>query len=304
MANLKFKRIVKANSNYLRVRGVYLDKTTSDNFLGHLYLNSNEIYKNNQLYEKLNSEQIEQANRFVQEYNKERRLVEDFSNEKYNLSSFYLSDTTTLMLEELEQMKKIKPITSLINEAIHKELLNITEKDNEARSVCDKYGYDYLQLMAFKKKKNVFSADYEQIKKIIDLFLSLEDDKQNIINNLNDHLITRFNTEKQFTLEHFEKILDPENTFVAKAYLIGAMIDVIHSYGVNPVLELDMGVVFFYWYQIRLLHYSEPKALQKFIKEFELDDNGLVDSFIDSVNKPLVELMTREITDKYVGLNQ
>jgi hypothetical protein len=304
MADLKFKRIVKANSNYLRARAVYLGKTVSDNFLGHLYLNYNELHKNKELYVRLNNGQIDQADRFVQEYNKERRLVEDFSNEKYNLSSFYISDTTALMLEELEQMKKIKPISSLISEAIHKELLNITEKDNGARSVCDKYGYDYLQLMAFKKKKNVFSADYEQIKKVIDLLLSLEDDTQNIINNLNDHLITRFNTEKQFTLAHLEKILDPENTFVAKAYLIGAMIDVIHNYGVNPVLELDMGVVFFYWYQIRLLHYPEPKALKKFIKEFELEDNSLVDSFIDSVNKPLVELMTREITDKYVGLNK
>ena len=304
MANLKFKRIVKANSNYLRVRGVYLDKTTSDNFLGHLYLNYNEVHKNNELYLKFTEKQAEQADIFIREYNKERRLVENFTNENYNMSDFYISDTTALMLEELEHLKKIKPITSLINEAIHKELINITEKDDEAKAVCNKYGYDYLQLMAFKKKKNVFSSNMEQVSEIINLFLSLEDDTQNIINNLNDHLITRFNTEKQFTLEHFEKILDPENTFVAKAYLIGAMIDVIHSYGVNPVLELDMGVVFFYWYQIRLLQYAEPKALQKFIKEFELDDNGLVDSFIDSVNKPLVELMTREITDKYVGLNQ
>jgi hypothetical protein len=127
--------------------------------------------------------------------------------------------------------------------------------------------------------------------------LSLEDNKNNIIENLNDYLVDCFNTNKTFNLEQINLMLDNSNKYFAKAYLLGAMIDIIQSYGINPVKHIDISVVFFYWYQIRLLRYNETKAVDKFIKEFELDNSIKLD-----IHKPLVELVTRKVSDKYIGI--
>jgi len=135
-------------------------------------------------------------------------------------------------------------------------------------------------------------------KKIIELFLSLDDDKDRLMQNLNDYLLDCFSTQKQFTLDQVRNMINPELDFFPKAYFMAAVIDVIHSYGVNPVTNCDLQTVFHYWYQARLLHLAEPKAIKNFLKDFELNEDCtrlLQDS--------LRELLTRDISGQYVGLN-
>ncbi|MBK2347065.1 hypothetical protein IBE10_09060 [Francisella tularensis subsp. novicida] len=299
MEKLNFKRLSKRAAHYNRARAVYLGATITQNLKGTLYLNYNEASKNEELYNKLTNSQQDECKSFIREYNQERRLIQDFSNESFNAQSFYSDDVTIKILDKLHELGRAKPLNSIIIEAVRKELLSLVEKDNVAKDVCDRYNYDYKQLEAYKKHKNVFTVTFGKRKDIIELFLSLEDDKQNILNNLNDYLAMSFNTDKQLTLEQLYRMIDPQNDYFPKSYMLGAMLDIIDRYGVNPTDELDLDVVFFYWYQIRLLVLHESKAIQQFIKEFDLEESSFD---LEAIQKPLVELMTKEVTDKYVGL--
>ena len=303
MSKLNFKRINKRAAHYGRARAVYIGQSVTTNLVGTLYLNYNEVVKNDDLYNKLTPQQREECESFIKEYNQERRLIVDFTNETFNAQSFYCDDVTITILDELHKLGRAKPVTTLIGESIKKELLRLTEKDSIARDICDRYNYNYTQLQTSQKHKNVYTVSFEQRRSIIDLFLSLEEDKQNILNNLNDYLALNFNTNKQLSLEQLYRMIDPYSDYFPKSYMLGAMIDIIDRYGVNPTAELDIGVVFFYWYQIRLFKYSEPKSLEKFIKDFKLIENESIAVFEHEIDRPLIELMTREMTDKYVGLN-
>lgn len=299
MSNINFNRVDKSAKHYSRARNVFVGKVVTQNKKGTLYLNYNESAKNEALYSRLTPGQIEDCQSFIKEYNQERRLIADFSNESFNAQNVYSDNVTISILDKLLELGVVKPINTIVNEALKKEILNATNTSEAARDICSQYNYDYKQLETHKKHKNVFTVTFENRKNIIELFLSLEEDKQNILNNLNDYLTISFNTDKQFTLEQIYRMVDPQADYFPKSYMLGAMLDIIERYGVNPTDELDIDVVFFYWYQIRLLQLNEFKATQKFIKEFELDENIFE---LEKIQKPLVELMTKEITDKYVGL--
>jgi hypothetical protein len=299
MSDINFNRIDKNAKHYSRARNVFVGKITTENKNGTLYLNHNESVKNEALYSKLTPTQIEECKSFVKEYNQDRRLIENFSNESFNAQNIFSDNTTIKVLDKLLEIGAVNPINTIVSEAFKKEILNATNTSAEAKDICRQYSYDYTQLETHKKHKNVFTATFENRKSIIELFLSLEEDKKNILNNLNDYLSANFNTDKQFSLEQIYRMVDPQADYFPKSYMLGAMLDIIERYGVNPTDRLDIDVVFFYWYQIRLLQLNEFKAIQKFIKEFELDESTFE---LDKIQQPLVELMTREVTDKYVGL--
>ena len=302
MAELNFKRINKKAAHYGRARAVYNGKVTNDNLLGTLYLNYNEALKNYELYTKLDYSQKKACDSFVKEYNQERRLIADSTNVSFNANSFYADDATISLYDELFSQNKVRALTTVLSESVRAEIDQAFDKHHDVRELLEKYNYDPEKSASRAKKKNVYNTTFDDRKKIIELFLAMEYSKQSIVDNLNDHLSTRLNTDKQFTLSQIYMMVDPKSGYFAKAYLLGAMIDVIHSYGVNPAVELEIDIVFFYWYQIRLLQYSEPKALEKFIKEFRLEESSFLDVFEEMIYPPLVELMTREITDKYVGI--
>lgn len=294
MTTLNFKKLGDHQPQNDRARSVLRLHDGKQERIGTLYLNANEFDKNDNIFEKLSPDEIKEVNSFITNYNNQRRLMAHFNNKSLNTYSYHINDDLLALYNAIEATtEQSKPLTLLIQQSIENAIDKAAQSDDNVKSLCQQYGYNY------QIQKTVFKPTFEDRKKIIEIFLSLDDDKERLMQNLNDYLLDCFNTKKQFTVDQVYNMINPELDFFPKAYFMAAVIDVIQSYGINPTSNCDIQTIFHYWYQARLLHLTEPKATKLFTKLFELDEDC-----INLLQDSLRELLTRDISKQYVGLEK
>jgi hypothetical protein len=252
-----------------------VDKNGITENIGVLRLEYNQTHRNEDLYKKLSYEDIIQCKEFIHIYNKSRRNNRLSSNKTFKANAFYLDENFVDMLYSISVFADNQGEQFYPKNIMYDAVLDKLEKLNKKLDLSDifeKYDFDTSHT------KRLINIDHNNRIDTIKLFLSLDSDKDKLIQSLNDRLKDFYDINKDFTLKMIEELITRKDRGI-KAYIMSACIDIIDRYGINPILKIDAGTIFYYWYMHRLDSYTSHQAIKQFSKEFE-PNNDQMDSIL------------------------
>ena len=267
----------------------YIKKVDDDNktiSIGSLHLDYNMQDDNEKIYEKLKPNEITQCKEFVKIYNKMRRCKKDTTNQSFKAQTIYWDEGFANMLYEISERAETKGLSffpkDIMFEGLLKRLGDIEEK-LELGDIFEKYLFQTTYKGALLKIQN------SQRQALIKEFLATDEDSEHLMLLFNDHLRDCYDVEKVFTYQMLEDLISNPKERAIRSYVMSACIDVMSNYGVNPCENHDAGMVFYYWYNVRLSQMNSHKAVKQFTSEFSPNDEEMDKVYIaltDLISKP------------------
>ncbi len=266
--------------------------------VGDLHLDYNRAKDNKNLFDKLSADGIIQCREFFNVYNQTRRCMPSASNATFNAQTIYWDENFAHLLYEVAELAQCNGIDFLPKEVMFESLLSKLqqlEKKLDLSEIYKKYDFNSTY------KRPLLPISFDQKKALLQSFLALDEDKDHLIMLFNDHIHDQFNMGKTFTYNMLEEIIrqgsDSSEYRGLKSYVLSACIDVMDSYGVNACEEHSPGMIFYYWYNVRLEKFNGHQAVKRFVAEFEP-----AEEYMDQVYLALTDIISKPILPNHVFL--
>lgn len=294
MANKIIFNLISSNrqSNHWTRYIKKVDENNKTINIGTLYLDYNNLEKNQKVYDKLEHNEIIQCKEFISVYNKTRRCLDSANNSNFKSQTIYWNESFANMLYEVAEYAENNGVNFMPKDALFENLLHKLEtlnKQIDLSDIFDKYNFKPTY------KGALFHIDNTERQALIDHFLNINSDKTLLINSFNDYLHDVYKVEKTFTYEMLEELTQNRKDRAIRSYVMSACIDILLSYGVNLCDKHSPAMIFYYWYSVRLKKYNAYEAINQFMNEFEIDEKQL-----ELVYPALTDLLSKPIMPNHV----
>lgn len=262
--------------------------------LGSLYLDYSMVDKNKPLFDKCTPQELIQLTEYISIFNKMRRCLGS-QNKDIKVFGLHLDQHFPDILYEVAEAAKNAGIDFMPQDYIVDCLLNkVTEigKQVDLSSIYQKYQFnpDYKQAL-----RDTVSID--QRKRLVAAITSIEDEPGRIAQVFNDNLLEKYGKSKGFSYERLVELSAPDNPEKLKVYFLSNCVDTLQLYGINPCELLSPAMVFEYWLLPRISLYSLKKAIERFMLEFEVNEE-----YMDELITVATDLYSRPISANHVHI--
>ncbi len=273
----------------------FIKKNDPDNktvSVGNLFLDYNRAQDNQELYKKLETNEVIQCKEFLTTFNKTRRCIPSASNATFNAQTIYWDEDFAHLLYEVAELAQENGIDFLPKDTMLEALLSKLqqlETKLDLSDIFNKYQFNSTY------KRSMLSIGFSQKKALLKSFLEIDENKDHLMTLFNDYIHDQLGMEKTFTYKMLDDLIhqtnESEDYRGLKSYVLSACIDIMDNYGVNPCEDHSPGMIFHYWYSVRLQKFTGHQAVKKFVAEFEPNEDDMDQVFLaltDIISKPVL----------------